>query len=471
MEPTGVVVVALLGAALGAALVYVLMVRPAEKDRAGLQADHAVATERATKADSLEAQLAARDQALSDLRERLAAADTAYRKEQESAAEKRKLLEEAEKRLSDAFKALSGDALRANNDAFLQLAQQKLGGLQTEAKADLENRQQAITALLTPMRQSLEKVDTKLQALEKDRAATHASISQQVRSLIEVQKELRGETANLAKALRSPTARGQWGQIQLRRVVEMAGMVAYCDFEEEVATEGGRQRPDLVVRLPGGKNIVVDAKAVMAAYFEAIQTDDDGLRSKLLGDHARQVRDRIKDLGGKTYWQQFDPAPEFVVLFLPGEMLFSAALERDPGLIEAGVDKGVLLATPTTLIGLLRAVAYGWRQEQMAENAREISDLGQELHKRLSDLGGHFSRLGKALDQAVGAFNGAVGTLESRVLVSARRFEQLGAGRAGVAIEAPKQVNKQTRRTQAPELIDQREDPPVPALDADDDGA
>lgn len=480
MDITSLLLAVLAGVCLGAGLIYLVLVRPRGQSLHTLQtelhavkAEHAVAQERAAQTVSAAAKLEERETELAALKEQLAVAQTIHAKDQEAAAERMRLVAETEKRLSDAFKALSGDALRANNDTFLQLAKERLGGLQNDAKADLEKRQNAITDLLKPMRSSLEKVDTKLQDLEKNRVETQATITQQVKSLIDVQNGLRAETANLAKALRSPVSRGQWGQIQLRRVVEMAGMVNYCDFVEEVVTESdaGRLRPDMIVRLPGNKSIVVDAKAVMAAYFESIQTDDEAERLRLLGDHARQVRSRIKDLGAKAYWQQFQPAPEFVVLFLPGEMLFSAALEQDPALIEEGVNSQVILATPTTLIGLLKAVAFGWRQEQMAENAREISALGEELHKRLADLGGHFAKLGGALDRAVGSYNQAVGSLESRVMVSARRFEDMGASRSGVSLEPPKPVEKVTRAIQAPDIAGEPGTGVLPSLDAAGDDA
>jgi DNA recombination protein RmuC len=307
------------------------------------------------------------------------------------------------------------------------------------------------------VKDSLGKLDVKIGAIEKEREGAYRELTQQVRSLGEAQLQLRTEAANLVKALRAPQVRGRWGEVQLKRVVELAGMLNYCDFveQETLTTDAGRLRPDLIVRLPGGKSVVVDAKAPLSAYLDAVEASDDATRQAKLAEHARQVRDHVTALSRKSYWDQFQSAaPEFVLMFLPGESFFSAALEQDPGLIEAGAAKNVVIATPTTLIALLRAVAYGWKQEKIAENAQRIADLGRQIYERLSDMGGHLGRLGDAIEKSVSAYNAAVGSMESRVLVSARKLKELEAGGgADKEIEPLEPVAEVPRRLAAPELV------------------
>ena len=401
------------------------------------------------------AKLEEKREAVTELHARVESLGTELRLEREAAAGKLAEIERARQHLTQAFGALSAEALKSNNQAFIDLAQATLAKFQEAAKGDLELRRQAIDELVKPVRESLEKFDVKVQEIERSRVGAYAELSQQVRSLVETQTQLRSETSNLVKALRQPHVRGRWGEMQLRRVVEMAGMLAYCDFVEQQSADSdeGKLRPDVIVKLPGGKNIVVDAKAPLSAYLDAVEAPDDETRRARLADHVRQVREHVRALGRKSYWEQFQPTPEFVVLFVPGEAFYHAALEQDPSLIEFSVEQGVTLAAPTTLITLLKAVAYGWRQEALAENARRVSELGAELYARLATMGEHFAAVGNRLEGAVKAYNLTVGSLESRVLVSARRLRDLQAAPADAVLESPAPVESLPRELRTDDLL------------------
>jgi DNA recombination protein RmuC len=442
----------------------------------------------ARRTGAAEATAAALRQQLADMRARADQMDGALREsdarrvEQETAArelarglaDQRRLLNDAEGKLSDTFQALAAQALQQSSQGFLTLAAEKLGAMREQATGDLEARQRAaaidldarqraIEGVVKPVKESIEKVDQHIRALERERGQAYGALTEQVRGLARTQDRLQTETGNLVNALRAPAIRGRWGEIQLRRVVELAGMLEHCDFEEQatVTTEDGRLRPDLLVRLPNGRNLVVDAKAPLGAYLEALEAPDEATRAACLDRHAAQVRAHILKLAAKSYWEQFPTTPEYVVLFLPGETFYSAALERMPGLIEEGVGQRVLLATPTTLIGVLQAIHYGWRQERVAENAQEISARGRELHERVATLVEHFVSLGNSLGQSVKHFNTAMASFEGRVLVSARRLEELDA-KGKKEIPARPQIDARPRALAPVEALPTR----GPELDA-----
>jgi len=393
--------------------------------------------------------------------------ETEARETARAAAEQRRLLDDAEAKLGDTFQALAAKALQNSSQGFLTLATEKLGAMRDQAASELEARQRAgvaaIEGIVKPVKESMDKVDQQIKAIERDRGHAYGTLSEQVRSLAATHERLRAETGNLVNALRAPAVRGRWGEIQLRRVVELAGMLEHCDFDQQatVTTDDGRLRPDLVVRLPNGRNLVVDAKAPLGAYLEALEAPTEEARAVCLERHAAQVKAHIHKLAAKSYWEQFPTTPEYVVLFLPGETFYSAALQQIPSLIEEGVAQRVLLATPTTLIGLLQAVHYGWRQERVAETAQEISRCGRQLHERIATLVEHFVSLGASLGQSVKHFNTAMASFEGRVLVSARRLEELDA-RGKKEIPPRPQIDARPRALAPIEV----RAPGVPELDA-----
>jgi DNA recombination protein RmuC len=441
------IVVFLVGATLGAAVGWFLLRTKASSASA---ADLATLKERLAGKeselqkvqDAFQSQVAEHKTA----RDENAQLKAALEGERRAATERLASFNRATEELSEKFKALSRDALKDNNQSFLELARATLSQFQESAKGDLDSRQKAIDQIVKPLKESLEKVDGKIGEMEKARAGAYSELREQVKNLATSQSQLQAETGNLVNALRTPHVRGRWGEIQLRRVVELAGMLQYCDFveQETVVTADGRIRPDVIVRLPGNRTIVIDAKVPFDAFYESISTKDEVIRGAKLRDHARLVRTHIGALSKKSYWESVQPTPEFVLLFLPGETFYSAALEIDPKLIEDGVGQGVIIATPTTLIALLKAVSYGWRQEQMAANAQEVSKLGKDLYDRLRTFTGYFSDIGRGLDRALDSYNKGVGSLEARVLVTARKFKERGAI-AGEEIETLEPIDKLAR--------------------------
>jgi DNA recombination protein RmuC len=362
---------------------------------------------------------------LAEVEQQKSKIENALSAERAAATEKIATLTEAHERLTESFKALSADALRSNNQSFLELARESFSKLHQQSADELGKRQQAIDSLVKPLKESLEKVDAKIGEIEKSRATAYGQLSEQLKSLGSAQLSLQSEAAKLSTALRSTTTAGTWGELQLRRVVEMSGMTAYCDFVEQQS--GGGLRADLVVRLPGDQRIVVDAKAPNDAYREAANASDDAVRSAKLTEHAAKVRGHIDALGAKDYWAQFQPSPEFVVLFLPGDQFLSGALQADPTLIDRAIAKKVLLATPATLIALLKATAVGWRQEDVSKNAQVIADLGRALYDRIANFADNLDKVGRGLETASKAYNSAVGSFEQTLLPGARKFSELGA--------------------------------------------
>ena len=391
------------------------------------------------------------------LREQLTRLETALESEQAAARERLEVYREAEKRLSDTFAALSSNALKSNNDAFLQLAQSVLSRFSEKSAGEMDVKRKEIQGIVSPLTESLRTFKDQVERLEKERVASQSTLASYLSSMKESHDQLAGETRNLVQALRKPNVRGRWGEVQLQNGVEFAGMEKHCDFvqqESVVTSESGLIRPDMIVHMPGGKQVVVDSKTPVEAYLDAVESKSSQDRKQNLKRHAVHVRNQVDNLSSKKYWDQFSDTPEFVVLFLPGENFFSAALEQEPGLIEYALERKILLATPTTLIALLKTIHYGWRQQRLEENAKVISTLGRELHERIQTLVRHFGELKRGLDRAVGAYNRAAGSLESRILVTARRFQELGAS-SGEEIPVPDPVETATR---ALNIGDEKED-------------
>lgn len=394
---------------------------------------------------------------VSELERDLAGARSDLEHERARAEERLSTIKDAQERLSVSFKALSAEALQSSMAQLSELARAQLKAAQVEAKGDLDKRQQAVEQLVAPLKEQLGRVDAQLLRLDQERRESRGRLEAQIRTLAETGEKLRTETGALVTALRKPNTRGQWGQMQLRNVVELAGMLRYCDFDEQASLAGdtGILRPDVVVRLPGGKHVVVDAKAPLQGILDAYEARDEEERAQHLQAHARLLRKHVKSLAEKAYWNQLDSAPDFVVMFLPGEYLYGTALEADPALLEDAMSQRVLITTPTTLLALLRAVAYGWQQERVAESAQAVSDLGRELHARIVKLSSLLATLGNRLNSTVKAYNETVGSYEHRVIPAAKRFEDHGAVSTGRELPEIEQVTVTARSVDHADLPDE----------------
>ncbi len=389
---------------------------------------------------------------LVEVSEAKAAAVTALEQERKSAAERQAAFDQARTQLAETFDSLSHHSLRTNSEEFLRLASENFKQLLVKSSDELERREKSIEHMLKPIREALDKTERQIREVEKERKEAYGSLHKHLESMAQSQRDLQDETRNLVQALRRPEVRGRWGELTLRRLVELAGMVEHCDFfeQEQVSSEQGALRPDMVIRLPAGREIVVDIKTPLDAYLSAAESSDDEQRQRALVLHARNVRARVRELAQKSYWSQFKHAPDFVVLFIPGEQFLAAALEQDNNLLEDALRQKVILATPTSFIALLRAVAYGWRQEQLASNAEKIREIGEELFDRLTLFATHLDKLGRSLDSSVTHFNKAVGSFDSRVLPSARKFSELGIS-GKKELESPQQIERGARSIEPPD--------------------
>jgi DNA recombination protein RmuC len=391
---------------------------------------------------------------LARLRNEYAQLETELGHERIRALEKQAALEQLNLQLKDTFNAMATEALNSNNEQFLRLAKESLGQFHIKAEGELEKREKAVENMVKPIRDALEKTEKQVERMESGRQQAHGALTKHLETMAESHRLLQSQTRNLVQALRRPEVRGQWGELTLKRLAELAGMVEHCDFQEQasVQTDNGQQRPDMIVRMPDKREIIVDAKTPLDAYLSAVEAVNDEERKTRLQQHARNVRARIRELSSKSYWQQFRHSPDFVVLFIPGDQFLSAALDVDHTLIEDALSQNVILATPTSFVALLRAIAYGWRQEVLAENAEVIREVGQDLYGRLATFAEHLSRLGRSLDSSVSAYNKAISSYDSRILPGAKKFTELGV----TARKEPpplEPIERSARHVEAPEAI------------------
>jgi len=466
MNVAVVVVLILAGFVIGAGAAW-----PAARSKSAALAERKSELERELAAARL--QLEQQQAQNSSLLAGKAAVEATLDSERRNAEDKLRILADASEELKTHFKALASSALETNSASFLQLAKGALEKYQSEAKGELEKREKAVETLVKPISDSLKQVDEHVRELEKSRAEAYGNLTSQVASLLKTQEALQTETGNLVKAMREPQARGRWGELQLRRCLELAGMLEYCDFLEQVSVtiDERTRRPDVVVKLPGEKNIVIDSKVPLTAYLAALEAPDEATHKDRLDDHARQVRQHIENLSSKTYWTQFESTPEFVVLFLPGEVFFRAAMDADAELIEYGVKRKVIVASPTTLIALLKAVAYGWNQKNLAESAREISAAGKTLYQRLSAMAWNFEDIGKRLGGAVDSYNKAVGSMERSVFPIARKLPELDRSLSAADLPDLHQVEKTPRQLESPDWQLQPDPEPLSLVSEDADSA